>query len=190
MPGVVGDAAGVLCVAGSFAGRAACQRRQAALGDPGHPRAEPAVVRESACPLGPAAFGVLGECEAGGAADGPRRDCGRSGRGGSGSPPIRGHTKVVHENVLARDFAVGTPNRAWAGDITYLWTGEGWLYLAVVLDIGTRRVIGWSFRETLRTELVTSAPWTWRWVSGAATPGLICHSDRGFAVRRPTTSQP
>jgi putative transposase len=62
-------------------------------------------------------------------------------------------TKVIHENVLARDFAVGTPNRARAGDITYLWTQEGWLYLAVILDVGTRRVIGWSFRETLVTGL-------------------------------------
>ncbi len=87
-------------------------------------------------------------------------------------------TRTVHENILARDFAVGTPNRAWAGDITYLWTGEGWLYLAVVLDIGTRRVIGWSLRETLRTELVTGAL-DMALGARAATPGLICHSDRG-----------
>jgi transposase InsO family protein len=88
------------------------------------------------------------------------------------------NTKVVHENVLARDFAVGTPNRAWAGDITYLWTQAGWLYLAVVLDIGSRRVIGWSFRETLATELVTAAL---DMALGARVvePGLICHSDRG-----------
>ncbi len=87
-------------------------------------------------------------------------------------------TKVIHENVLARDFTVGTPNRAWAGDITYLWTGEGWLYLAVVLDIGTRRVIGWSLRETLRTELVTGALGMALSIR-TVTPGLICHSDRG-----------
>lgn len=88
------------------------------------------------------------------------------------------NTAVVHENVLARDFAVGSSNRAWAGDITYLWTREGWLYLAVVLDIGTRRVIGWSLRETLQTALVTSAL---DMALGARpiTPGLICHSDRG-----------
>jgi transposase InsO family protein len=88
------------------------------------------------------------------------------------------HTKVIHENVLARDFAVGTLNRAWAGDITYLWTTEGWLYLAVVMDLGSRRVIGWSFRETLATELVTSAL---DMAVGTRTvsPGLICHSDRG-----------
>lgn len=87
-------------------------------------------------------------------------------------------TRTVHENILARDFTVGRPNRAWAGDVTYLWTGEGWLYLAVVLDIGTRRVIGWSIRETLRTELVTGALAMALSVR-VATPGLICHSDRG-----------
>jgi putative transposase len=87
-------------------------------------------------------------------------------------------TRTVHENILARDFTVGTPNRSWAGDITYLWTGEGWLYLAVVMDIGTRRVIGWSIRETLRTELVASAL-DMALGSRAVTPGLICHSDRG-----------
>lgn len=88
------------------------------------------------------------------------------------------NTRVVHENVLDRDFAVGTPNRAWAGDITYLWTKEGWLYLAVVLDVGTRRVIGWSFRETLAAELVTAAL-DMAVGSRPVTGGLICHSDRG-----------
>lgn len=87
-------------------------------------------------------------------------------------------TRVVHENVLARDFAVGIPNRAWAGDITYLWTREGWLYFAVVLDIGTRRVIGWSFRETLAAELVTAAL-DMALGSRPVAAGLICHSDRG-----------
>lgn len=88
------------------------------------------------------------------------------------------NTAVVHANVLARDFAVGTANRAWAGDITHLWTEEGWLYLAAVLDVGTRRVLGWSLRETLKAELVTGAldmALGLRPVS----PGLICHSDRG-----------
>jgi len=88
------------------------------------------------------------------------------------------NTPVIHENLLARDFAVGELNRAWGGDITYLWTKEGWLYLAVVLDIGSRRVIGWSFRETLEAELVTRAL---DMALGARLvgPGLICHSDRG-----------
>jgi transposase InsO family protein len=89
------------------------------------------------------------------------------------------NTKVVHENVLARDFAVGSPGRAWAGDITYLWTQEGWLYLAVVLDVGTRRVIGWSFRETLEAELVTAALDMALGARAIPAAGLICHSDRG-----------
>lgn len=88
------------------------------------------------------------------------------------------NTKVVHGNVLARDFAVGSPGRAWAEDITYLWTGEGWLYLAVVLDVGTRRVIGWSLRETLETKLV-SAALDMALGARSVKPGLICHSDRG-----------
>ena len=88
------------------------------------------------------------------------------------------NTTVVHANVLARDFAVGTANRAWAGDITYLWTQEGWLYLAVVLDVGTRRALGWSLRDTLEAELVTGAL-DMALGLRSASPGLICHSDRG-----------
>jgi putative transposase len=88
------------------------------------------------------------------------------------------HTKVIYENLLARDFAVGTLNRAWCGDITYLWTKEGFVYLAIVLDLGSRRVIGWSFRENLETALVTGAL---DMALGARVvePGLISHSDRG-----------
>ena len=88
------------------------------------------------------------------------------------------NTRVVHDNILARDFAVGTPNRAWCGDITYLWTREKWLYLAVVMDLGSRRVVGWSFRDTLETELVTSAL-DMALGLRPVTAGLICHSDRG-----------
>lgn len=88
------------------------------------------------------------------------------------------NTTVVHENVLARDFTVGPPGRALAGDITYLWTGEGWLYLAVVLEIGSRRVMGWSFRETLEAELVTHAL-DMALGTRPLKPGAICHSDRG-----------
>ncbi len=87
-------------------------------------------------------------------------------------------TKVVHENILARDFSVGPVGRALAGDITYLWTGEGWLYLAVVLEMGSRRVMGWAFRETLDAELVTDALDMALGVRPLQ-PGAICHSDRG-----------
>lgn len=88
------------------------------------------------------------------------------------------HAKMVHENVLARNFTVGLPGRALAGDITYLWTSEGWLYLAVVLEIGSRRVMGWAFRETLDAKLVTDALDMALGVRPLP-PGAICHSDRG-----------
>src|SRR6185295_1501480 len=67
------------------------------------------------------------------------------------------HPDPVAPNVLARAFAPAAPNRAWATDITYVWTSEGWLYLAVVLDLFARRVIGWALADHMRTELVVAA---------------------------------
>lgn len=88
------------------------------------------------------------------------------------------HADPIAPNVLARSFTTTAPNQAWVGDITYIWTREGWLYLAVLLDLFSRRVVGWSMGETLATELplaaLTSALRTRR-----PPPGLIHHSDRG-----------
>jgi transposase InsO family protein len=80
-------------------------------------------------------------------------------------------------NRLARQFRVGGPNQVWAGDITALPTTQGWLYLAVLLDLWSRRVVGWAVRPTLETELVTAA---WHLAVGRrrTTPALH-HSDRG-----------
>jgi putative transposase len=88
------------------------------------------------------------------------------------------HSLSVAENHLARNFAVDRPDKAWVTDITYLWTREGWLYLAVVLDLFSRRVIGWSMAEHLRTELVLRAL---RMALGQRAPGpdLTHHSDHG-----------
>jgi putative transposase len=88
------------------------------------------------------------------------------------------HDHPVAENVLDRDFAPENPNEAWAGDITYVWTGEGWLYLAVVLDLFSRRVVGWCVDDNMQTELVTRAL---EMATGRRLPeaGLLCHSDRG-----------
>lgn len=58
------------------------------------------------------------------------------------------------ENVLERQFAPDAPNRVWTGDITYIATAEGWLYLAVVIDLFNREVIGWSIKPRLTTDLV------------------------------------
>ncbi len=88
------------------------------------------------------------------------------------------HTKPVAANLLRRNFDTDKPNQVWATDITYIWTREGWLYLAVVLDLFARRVVGWAMASHMRTELVLEA-------LGMALdrrlppPGLMHHSDRG-----------
>lgn len=81
-------------------------------------------------------------------------------------------------NHLARDFATTEPNTRWVTDITYIRTGEGWLYLAVVLDLATRRVIGWSMRQSLDRELVLQAVLMALWQRPGDQP-VILHSDRG-----------
>lgn len=88
------------------------------------------------------------------------------------------HTEPVAPNLLARSFQAEAPNRVWVADITYLPTREGWLYLAVVLDLFARRVVGWSMQPTLERGLVLAA------LNHALqrrhpTSGLLHHSDRG-----------
>ena len=88
------------------------------------------------------------------------------------------HRHPVAPNVLERDFTATAPNQKWTTDITYLPTSEGWLYLAVVLDLFSRMVVGWAMRETLHTELVLSA------LEMAETrrrpnAGVLHHSDQG-----------
>ncbi|HKW14643.1 MAG TPA: IS3 family transposase [Candidatus Krumholzibacteria bacterium] len=81
-------------------------------------------------------------------------------------------------NLVAQQFDVGTVNRVWVSDITYLWTSHGWLYLAAVLDLGSRRVVGWVTRASLSRDLVLEA---FRRALESRLPnaGLIHHSDRG-----------
>lgn len=88
------------------------------------------------------------------------------------------HDYVVPPNVLGRRFAVERPNTVWAGDITYLPTAQGWSYLAVVLDLFSRRVVGWSTAKHMRTELVIEAM-QHAVEERQPTPGLLFHSDRG-----------
>lgn len=91
------------------------------------------------------------------------------------------HTRPVSENLLDRHFApleIEASNRVWAGDITYLQTREGWLYLAVVLDLFSRRVIGWSMSHRLESRLVLDA--LQMAVNRRASEGAVLfHSDRG-----------
>ena len=89
-----------------------------------------------------------------------------------------GHGRPVAGNHLGRKFEVKTPNTVWAGDITYIPTSQGWLYLAVVVDLASRRVVGWSMGETLESGLVTDALEMALAQRGPAR-GLLMHSDRG-----------
>jgi putative transposase len=88
------------------------------------------------------------------------------------------HRKPMAPNVLARRFDGWDLNRAWVADITYLSTAEGWLYLAVVMDLASRRIVGWSMSDRLHAELVCQALHAAYWRRQPA-PGLIMHSDRG-----------
>jgi len=88
------------------------------------------------------------------------------------------HHLPVAENVLNRQFSPTGPNQAWGTDITYLWTQEGWIYLAVVIDLYSRRVVGWSMDRRMKKALVIRALMMAINLRKPP-PGLIHHSDRG-----------
>jgi transposase InsO family protein len=88
------------------------------------------------------------------------------------------HMLPVADNLLKRRFEAARANACWAADITYIWTREGWLYLAVVLDLFSRRVVGWSMQPTLHKELVLDAL-CMALEQRRPQKGLIHHSDRG-----------
>jgi transposase InsO family protein len=85
---------------------------------------------------------------------------------------------AVAPNLLDRRFGVESPNTVWGGDITYVWTSEGWLYLAVLMDLRSRRIVGWALRERLAGELTPEALNQALEVRQPQ-PGLLHHSDRG-----------
>lgn len=88
------------------------------------------------------------------------------------------HSLPVADNLLDRNFTPIAPNQVWTSDITYLWTDEGWLYLAIVLDLFSREVVGWSLKPRMTADIVTDAL-TMAWFRKRPAPGLIHHSDRG-----------
>ena len=88
------------------------------------------------------------------------------------------HGLPVAENLLARNFTPTAPNQVWTSDITYLWTDEGWLYLAIVLDLFNREVVGWSLKSHMTSDIVRDAL-TMAWFRKRPAPGLMHHSDRG-----------
>jgi putative transposase len=88
------------------------------------------------------------------------------------------HNKPVAPNILGQRFSPPAANVAWAADITYIWTDEGWLYLATVIDLYSRRIIGWSMGTRLLTKLITDAL-TMALQQRKPPQGVIHHSDRG-----------
>lgn len=88
------------------------------------------------------------------------------------------HKLPVAPNLLARNFSPAKPNQTWAGDITYVWTREGWLFLAVIVDLFSRQIVGWSLDKTMPRELVLSALRQAYFRRKPGT-GLVFHSDRG-----------
>jgi transposase InsO family protein len=88
------------------------------------------------------------------------------------------HNLAVAENLLKQNFAAQNPNTIWVSDITYIWTLEGWLYLAVILDLYSRQVVGWAMSDRLTSDFVIKALYQ---AIGRRNPGSCCifHSDRG-----------
>jgi putative transposase len=90
------------------------------------------------------------------------------------------HGLPIAPNVLDRNFNVAAPNQVWVGDVTYIATDAGWLFLAVVIDLFSRQVVGWSLREDMTSTIVVDAlRMAWLKRSPGTKAGLIFHSDRG-----------
>ena len=93
-------------------------------------------------------------------------------------PQDDGERSVIADNVLDRDFEADRPNQKWLADFTYIWTAQGWLYVAVVLDLFSRRVVGWSMKAERDATLVMDALMMAVWRRGKA-DALLHHSDQG-----------
>lgn len=89
------------------------------------------------------------------------------------------HSNPIAPNVLERDFEPAAPNQAWAGDVTYIATGEGWSYLAVLLDLFSRRVVGWAMSTTNDTALALAALQDAVCTRRTVPTGIVHHTDRG-----------
>ena len=88
------------------------------------------------------------------------------------------HAFNIAPNLLQQDFTASGPNQKWAGDITYVWTREGWVYLAVIIDLFSRRVIGWAISNRMKQDLAIRAL-NMAVALRRPPPGCIHHSDRG-----------
>jgi transposase InsO family protein len=88
------------------------------------------------------------------------------------------HSFPVASNILNRNFDVAAPNKVWTADISYVWTFEGWLYLAVVMDLFSRQIVGWAMDKRIKKQLTIDAL-AMAYFRRRPDPGLLHHSDRG-----------
>ena len=95
-----------------------------------------------------------------------------------GLPQDRGQRSAIAGNVLDRQFQADAPNQKWVTDFTYIWTAEGWLYVAAVLDLYSRRIVGWSMHDSMTSQLVADALMMAVWRRGKPV-ALLHHSDQG-----------
>lgn len=93
-------------------------------------------------------------------------------------PKDQGTRSVIAANVLEREFEADGPNQKWVADFTYVWTAEGWLYVAAVIDLFSRRVVGWSMSDQMTSQMVTDALIMAIWRRGRPQE-LLHHSDQG-----------
>jgi transposase InsO family protein len=99
-------------------------------------------------------------------------------------PKDEGQRSTIAPNALDREFHAERPNQRWIADFTYVWTAEGWLYVAAVIDLFSRRVVGWSMKAEMTAGLVTDALVMAIWRRGKP-DALLHHSDQGSPIREP-----
>ena len=90
------------------------------------------------------------------------------------------HHYPVSENVLNREFTADKPGQKWVSDITYIATGQGWLYLTVILDLADRKVVGWAMSDSMKAVDTSVAAWRMALTNRAISDKLVFHSDRGI----------
>jgi putative transposase len=95
-----------------------------------------------------------------------------------GLPKDNGQRSAIADNVLDRQFQADAPNQKWVADFTYIWTAEGWLYVAAVLDLYSRRIVGWSMHASMTSQMVADALLMAVWRRGRPVE-LLHHSDQG-----------
>ncbi len=95
-----------------------------------------------------------------------------------GLPKDLGERSAIADNILDRQFVASAPNQKWVADFTYIWTAEGWLYAAAVLDLYSRRIVGWSMQDSMTSQLVADALMMAVWRRGRPS-ALLHHSDQG-----------